>query len=146
MYMHTYTLSLSPFCVLRLFWQPFSNAYMLICSFLSITAIWSLSFMDFMHYLREISASLQYEMSGSSQTWNCSGKSWCLESECLSNYTRYDSAGVRSPAPRDMTSLLALFSELSLICLLLVRTTSHPRMSTMSLRFFSRPSPPTSKT
>lgn len=58
------------------------------CSFFSVTAIWSLSFMDFMHYLREISASLQCEMSGSSQTWNCSGKLWCLESECLSNYTR----------------------------------------------------------
>ncbi|MEQ2282934.1 hypothetical protein AMECASPLE_005938, partial [Ameca splendens] len=50
--------------------------------------IWSLSFMDCMHYLKETSASRQCETSGSSQTWNCSGKLWCLESECLLNYTR----------------------------------------------------------
>lgn len=46
--------------------------------------------MDFMHYSREISASPQCETSGSSQIWSCSGRLWCLESECLSNYTRWD--------------------------------------------------------
>lgn len=69
-----------------------TKLYVLLRPLLSITAIWSLSFMDFMHYLREISASPQCETSGSSQTWNCSGKWWCLESECLSNYTRCDAA------------------------------------------------------
>lgn len=59
-------------------------------SLLSITAIWSLSFMGFMHYSKGISASLRCAMSGSSPTWNCSGRWWCLESECLSNYTRCD--------------------------------------------------------
>lgn len=59
-----------------------------LCFFFFITAIWSLSFMGSMRCLREISASPQCEMSGSSQTWNCSGRLWCLESECLSNYTR----------------------------------------------------------
>lgn len=73
-----------------------------LCSLFSISAIWSLSFMDFMHYLREISASLQCETSGSSLTWNCSGKLWCLESECLLNYTRWDSTSVILSTPHDI--------------------------------------------
>lgn len=56
---------------------------------LFIAAIWSLSFMDSMHYLKEISASRQCETSGSLQIWSCSGKLWYLESECLLNYTRW---------------------------------------------------------
>lgn len=59
----------------------------------SIPAIWSLSSTGFMRYSKEISASRQCEMSGSLQTWSCSGRSWCLESECLLNCTRWDVAG-----------------------------------------------------
>ena len=73
--------------------------------------------MDFMHYLREISASHQCETSGSLQTWNCSGKLWCLESECLSNYTRWDAAGVVKkslPSPWSIGSNLII---LPLFCL-----------------------------
>lgn len=72
----------------KLFLNLILTLVMTMSRLLSIAATWSLSFMDFMHYLREISASLQSETSGSSQTWNCSGKLWCLESECLLSYTR----------------------------------------------------------
>lgn len=121
--------------------------YVLLRPLLSITAIWSLSFMDFMHYLREISAYPQCEMSGSSQTWNCSGKWWCLQSECLSNYTRWDAADFMIEAkiflqPRSQCLIWSLTKG----CMCSFRTTSRPQMSMMSLRFFSKPSPPTSRT
>lgn len=107
---------------------------------LSIPAIWSLSFMDFMHYLKEISASRQCGTSGSLQTWNCSGKLWCLESECLLNYTRWD-------AGNGFCCQYFIVDQTDhSVFTWLVRTTSHPPMSMTSQLFFMRPSPRTSRT
>lgn len=103
---------------------------------LFFTAIWSHSCMDFMHYLRETSASPLCGTSGSLPTWSCWGKLWFLESACLSNYTRWDLAALMP-----FTSVSGSQPNISLH----LRITLHLRTSMTNPQFCSKPSPPTSR-